>query len=94
MAIVGYVDRITNAGLDLDTLHAKRLAVFGVSNKLRTLAQRAEQVARFRAEAMPHVQAGRLRPHIDRVVDLAELPAARARLEADEHVGKIVLRMP
>lgn len=91
---MGYVDRVTHADLDLETLHAKRLAVFGVSNKLRTAAQRAEQVARFRAEAMPHVEAGHLRPRIHQVVDLPDLPAAKARLEADERVGKIVLRMP
>lgn len=94
MAIVGYVDRVTNAGLDLEMLHAKRLSVFGVSNKLRTPAQRAEQVARFRAAAMPHVQAGLLTPKIHQLVDFAELPAAQALLAADQHVGKIVLRMP
>ncbi len=94
MAIVGYVDRATHADLDLETLHARRLAVFGVSNKLRTAAQRAEQVARFRAEALPHIEAGRLRPRIHQVMALAELPAAKAQLEADEHVGKIVLCMP
>lgn len=94
MAIVGYVDGVVNAGLDLETLHARRLSVFGVSNKQRSAAQRADQVARFRAEAMVHVQAGRLRPHIDQVVDFADLPGAHARLASDAHLGKIVLRMP
>ena len=94
MAIVGYVDRVLKPSLDLETLHAKRLAVFGVSNKLRTSAQRAQQVARFRAEAMPHVDAGRLQPLIHQVLDFDALPAAHALLEADAHVGKIVLRLP
>lgn len=94
MAIVGYVDRVTNAGLDLETLHARRLTVFGVSNKLRSAAQRADQVARFRAEAMSHVEAGLLRPPIERVWDFTALPAAHEQLESDAHVGKIVLRMP
>ena len=93
LAIVGYVDRVLQAPLDLEALHAKRLSVFGVSNKSRTAAQKAAQVTRFRAEAMPHVEAGRLVPHIQQVLDFGDLPAAKARLDADEHVGKIVLRV-
>ena len=36
LATVGYVDGVVHAEIDLETLHAKRLTVFGVSNKLRT----------------------------------------------------------
>jgi NADPH:quinone reductase len=94
LATVGYVDGVLNADLDLGALHAKRLTLFGVSNKLRTKAQRAAAVPRFTAEVMPHFAAGRIRPQIDRVVDFAQLPQAKERMEAGAHVGKIVLRMP
>ena len=94
LATVGYVDGQLNADLDLGALHAKRLTLFGVSNKLRTKAQRAAAVPRFIAEVMPHVAAGRIRPQIDRSCDFAELPQAKALMEAGAHVGKIVLRMP
>jgi len=94
LATVGYVDGVLHGDLDLEALHAKRLVVFGVSNKLRTKAQRTAGVPRFVAEVMPHIAAGRIRPHIDRVFDFARLPEAKARMEAGEHVGKIVLRMP
>jgi NADPH2:quinone reductase len=94
LATVGYVDGVLHADIDLEALHAKRLHLFGVSNKLRTKAQRAAAVPRFVAEVMPHVAAGRIVPVIDRVYEFAALPAAKARMEAGGHVGKIVLRMP
>lgn len=94
LATVGYVDGVLHADLDLEALHAKRLTLFGVSNKLRTKAQRAAAVPRFVAEVMPHIASGRIKPQVDKVVDFGELGAAKARMEAGRHVGKIVLRMP
>jgi NADPH:quinone reductase len=94
LATVGYVDGVLEAPLDLGALHAKRLVLFGVSNKLRTKAQKAAAVPRFIAEVLPHFAAGRIRPHIDRVYDFAQLAEAKARMEAGGHVGKIVLRPP
>ena len=94
LATVGYVDGVLHADLDLEALHAKRLTLFGVSNKLRTKAQRASPVPRFIAEVLPHFAAGRIRTQVDQVVDFAQLPQAKARMEAGGHVGKIVLRMP
>jgi NADPH:quinone reductase-like Zn-dependent oxidoreductase len=75
-------------------LHAKRLTLFGVSNKLRNKAQRAAAVPGFVAGVMPHFAAGRIKPQIDEVFDFARLEDAKARMEAGRHVGKIVLRMP
>ena len=94
LATVGYVDGVLHADIDLEALHAKRLTLFGVSNKLRTKEQRAAAVPRFVAEVMPHFAAGRIKPQIDQVFDFAQLPEAKARMEAGGHVGKIVLRMP
>lgn len=94
LATVGYVDGVLEAPLDLGALHAKRLVLFGVSNKLRTKAQKAAAVPRFVAEVLPHFAAGRIRPHIDRVYAFGQLAEAKARMEAGGHVGKIVLRAP
>ena len=93
LATVGYVDGVVHADIDLEALHAKRLALFGVSNKLRTKEQRAAAVPRFVAEVLPHFAAGRIEPQIDRVLNFAQLPEAKARMEAGAHVGKIVLSM-
>ena len=94
LATVGYVDNVLQADLDLEALHGRRLTLFGVSNKQRTKAQRAASIPRFVSEVMPHFASGRIRPQIDQVFDFKQLPAAKARMEAGEHVGKIVLRMP
>jgi len=94
IAIVGFVDGAGHADVDLAAVHSKRLTVFGVSNKLRTKEQRAAAVPRFVADILPHFASGRIRPRIDRVMDLAQVPEAKARMESGAHVGKIVLRMP
>jgi len=80
------------AEIDLEALHAKRLAVFGVSNKMRTKEQRAAAVPRFVAEVVPLFATRRIRPRIDDVFDFARLADAKARMESGAHVGKIVLR--
>jgi NADPH2:quinone reductase len=91
LAMVGYVDGVLRAELDLATLHAKRLQVFGVSNKLRTREQRVAQVSGFERDWLPLFASGRLSPLVDRVYPFDELENARACMEAGEHVGKIVL---
>ncbi|NDZ14841.1 zinc-binding alcohol dehydrogenase [Variovorax sp. WS11] len=94
LATVGYVDGVLHADIDLAALHARRLTFFGVSNKLRTLEQRAAAIPRFVAEVLPHFAAGRIQPQIDQVMDFARLPEAKARMEAGAHIGKIIVRMP
>src|SRR5918993_2527419 len=94
LATVGYVDGIVSAEIDLAALHAKRLTLFGVSNKLRTKEQRAAAVPRFVAEVMPHFVNGHICPQIDQVMDFHRLTDAKARMEAGAHIGKIILRMP
>lgn len=93
LATVGFVDGIGHGDIDLGALHVKRLTVFGVSNKQRTKEQRSAAVLRFVAEVLPHFDSGALKPQIDCVMDLAQLPAAKARMESGAHVGKIVLRV-
>ena len=94
LATVGYVDNVLEAKIDIQALHAKRLTLFGVSNKLRTPDQRASGVPAFVRDFLPFFADGRIRPLIDSVYDFDQLPAARERMEANRHAGKIVLRMP
>jgi len=58
------------------------------SNKFKTLL--AQEIA---ANVWPLVKAGELRPVMDRIFPLANAAAAHARMEAGEHVGKIVLEV-
>src|SRR5499426_2876705 len=93
LAIVGHLDRVLAASLDIELLHRKRLTVFGVSNRLRTAAQRSETVRAFARDVLPYFEDGRLKPLVDRVFGFDELPAALAFMESDAQVGKIVVRV-
>jgi NADPH:quinone reductase-like Zn-dependent oxidoreductase len=93
LATVGYLDGVMKAELDLEALHSKRLKLFGVSNKLRTAPQRAATVEGFKRDFLPLFASGRLKPLVNRVYDFADLPKAKQAMEADTHVGKIVVRI-
>jgi NADPH2:quinone reductase len=92
LAIVGHLDRVLTSPLDLEALHSKRLTVFGVSNRLRNAAQRAETVRGFARDILPFFEDGRIRPLVDRAYPFEELPAAIAFMESDAQVGKIIVR--
>jgi len=93
LATVGYVDNQLSAKIDIQALHAKRLTLFGVSNKLRTPEQRASGVPAFVRDFMPHIAAGRIKPLLDSVYPFDQLEAAKAHMEANQHLGKIVLKI-
>jgi NADPH2:quinone reductase len=93
LATVGYVDGVMKAQIDLDALHARRLTLFGVSNKLRNGEQRAAGTRDFVADLLPMFADGRIRPVIDRIYPFDELPEAKAYMESNAHLGKIVVRM-
>jgi NADPH2:quinone reductase len=94
LATVGYVDGVLKTEIDIQALHAKRLTLFGVSNKMRNAQQRAAGVPDFVADLMPAITAGRIRPVIDQVYPFDQLAAARAHMESNRHLGKIVIAMP
>ena len=94
LATVGYVDNVLKAEIDIQALHAKRLTLFGVSNKMRTPEQRAAGVPAFVKDLMPAFADGRIAPLVDRVFPFDQLEAAREHMETNRHVGKIVVVMP
>jgi NADPH:quinone reductase len=91
LAVVGYVDRVMESPLDIGLLHEQRLKIYGVSNKLRTAAQRSATVQGLIRDVLPLLASGRIRPLIARTYDFAALPEARAFMQSDAQVGKIVL---
>jgi NADPH:quinone reductase len=93
LATVGYLDRTLTAEIDLAALHAKRLTLFGVSNKLRSAAQRAETVRAFERDFLPWFADGRLTPVIDRVFDFDDVPQAHAHFDSSAVLGKVVVRL-
>ena len=93
LATVGYVDGVMKSEIDIEALHSKRLRLFGVSNKMRNAAQRGVTVKGFHEGFPAAVRGGKAKPLVDRVYDFKDLPEAKARMEADAHVGKIVVRI-
>ena len=81
------------AELNLGTLLAKRAAVHATSLRARPAEEKAAIVAAVLAGVWPAVEAGEVRPVIDRVLDLADVAEAHRVLEASSHVGKVVLRV-
>jgi NADPH:quinone reductase-like Zn-dependent oxidoreductase len=92
LATVGYVDGVVTAELDILALHSKRLKLFGVSNKLRSAPEVAEGVRGFARDVLPAFAGGHLKPMIDKVFAFSELPQAKAYMESNAHLGKIILR--
>ena len=93
LATVGYLDRTLKAEIDLEALHAKRLTLFGVSNRLRPPAERAQTVRAFERDFLPYFAAGRIVPVIDRTFSFAEMAAAREYFDSNAQLGKVVVRL-
>jgi len=70
-----------------------RLTMIATTMRGRPLQQKAQIVARARAELMPGFEDGSLRPVVHAVLPLAEAAEAHRMVEAGEHVGKVVLRV-
>jgi NADPH:quinone reductase-like Zn-dependent oxidoreductase len=93
LATVGYVDGVYRNEIDLQDLHANRHVVFGVSNSRLDAEGRAASVRGFVKDMLPAFNDGRIVPVIDRVFPFDELPAAKAYMESNAQVGKIVIRV-
>jgi putative PIG3 family NAD(P)H quinone oxidoreductase len=81
----------TRAELDLGLLLGKRASVQAASLRARPAAEKAAIVAGVREHVWPLIEAGQVRPVIDRVLPLAEAPQAHRVMETGAHVGKILL---
>jgi NADPH:quinone reductase-like Zn-dependent oxidoreductase len=71
----------------------RRLTLTGSTLRPRSVEFKSLVADELHRTVWPHVRDGRLKPVIDRVFPLAEAAAAHARLDAGEHVGKIVLEV-
>ena len=93
LSVVGYVDGVMNANIDLEAVHGKRLQICGISNAPLALAARAEATHGFNRDFLPGFLSGAITPVIDRVFPFSELPAAKAHVEAGAHLGKVIVRL-
>ncbi len=77
--------------LNLGALLTKRGVVHAASLRARPDAQKTAIVAGVREQLWPAVEAGAIRPVIDRVVPIEKVAEAHRHIEDLGHVGKVVL---
>ncbi|MGE3499617.1 MAG: NAD(P)H-quinone oxidoreductase [Candidatus Binatia bacterium] len=81
------------AEIDLAGLLMRRQRLIGSTLRSRSPAEKTAIVAAFRERFGAALDAGRLRPVLDRVLPLAEAAEAHRLMKASEHFGKIGLRV-
>ncbi|WP_396593689.1 NAD(P)H-quinone oxidoreductase [Brevundimonas sp. R86498] len=79
------------AEVDLLRLMMKAVTLTGSTLRRRSADEKARLAAAIEATAWPWVVSGAVRPPVEATFPLAEAKLAHLRLEAGEHVGKIVL---
>lgn len=77
--------------INVAKMMVKRQSVTGSTLRARSDIFKAMVADELFREVWPLVESGELRPKMDRSFPLAETAAAHARMEAGEHIGKIVL---
>lgn len=83
--------RGVKAEIPLVPVMQKRLILTGSTLRPRSVAFKAMIADEIAQIVWPFVEEGKLRPVMDRSFPLDQAAAAHARMEAGEHVGKIVL---
>jgi len=81
------------AGIDLARVMMKRIVLTGSTLRARPADEKARLIAAVETVAWPWVAAGAVRPPVEATFPLAEAALAHLRLEAGEHVGKVVLTL-
>ncbi|MGH7469907.1 MAG: NAD(P)H-quinone oxidoreductase [Longimicrobiales bacterium] len=84
----------STAPLDLRAVLRKRLTIIGTVMRTRTLEEKIAATQAFERTALSWLEAGIVRPVIDRVLTINKVAEAHRALEANETVGKIVLIWP
>lgn len=78
--------------LDLAHLMVRRQTLTGSTLRPRPVADKAAIARNLRDKVWPLIEAGKVRPIIDRTFPLAEAAAAHRLMESSTHIGKILLR--
>jgi NADPH:quinone reductase-like Zn-dependent oxidoreductase len=81
------------ATIPLGAVLRKRLTIRGTVLRSRTLEERAHDARAFAERVIPLLEAGIVKPVIDRVFALDDIAEAHRTVESNATVGKIVIRM-
>ncbi len=92
LVIIGLIGG-AKADINLAMLLLRRLRVIGSTLRTRSVNDKAEIVARFLERFGNALNAGRIKPVIDRVLPLEQAAEAHRIVQASTHFGKVVLRV-
>jgi len=93
LVMLGFLGGARANDVDLLTILGKRAVVTGSLLRPRTGEEKAAIAAQLREHVWPLLSAGRCLPMIDQMFDYTAADQAHARMEAGDHIGKIVLRV-
>lgn len=91
LVMLGFLGGAQAKEVDLLTILGKRATVTGSLMRSRTGEEKAAIADQLREHVWPALDAGRCLPLIDKVYPLEDAAQAHARMEAGDHIGKIVL---
>jgi putative PIG3 family NAD(P)H quinone oxidoreductase len=77
--------------LDLVHLMMRRQTITGSTLRPRSIPEKAAIAQALREKVWPLIEAGKVRPIVDRTFRLAEAAEAHRLMESSAHIGKIVL---
>ena len=83
----------THAEFDFNLHALRRIDYIGVTFRTRSQEEVREISRRMRADLWPAVEAGTFKLPVDRSFPLAEAEQAQARMRANAHFGKILLKV-
>ena len=87
------VQRGATAEIAIGDIMRRRLTLTGSTLRPRSVEFKTMVADELAQTVWPYVEGGRLRPVIDSSFALSRAAEAHARMEAGEHVGKIVLEI-
>jgi NADPH:quinone reductase-like Zn-dependent oxidoreductase len=82
----------SHADFDFDTHAARRINYIGVTFRTRSIDEVREIFNGVRNDIWPAIEAGKLKLPIDKVFAFDDIALAFARMEANKHLGKIVVK--
>ncbi|MFJ8634932.1 NAD(P)H-quinone oxidoreductase [Streptomyces sp. NPDC093568] len=93
LAIIGMQGGIKGE-LNIGALLGKRAAISATSLRARPLTEKAAIVAAVREHVWPLLDAGQVRPVVDREIPMNDAAEAHRVVEESGHVGKVLLVVP
>jgi NADPH2:quinone reductase len=83
----------THGDFNFDLHAARRISYIGVTFRSRSVAEIRDIFSAVRDDIWPAVASGKLKLPVDKVYPFAEITSAFEHMEANKHLGKIVVTM-